>query len=178
MYIKTGTTHDNYIGSIWLGGDELSVIGRKEFGSIMEKASNSIGTEIDFNTSDEFVTKLNSKIDAICKYLSENLSGGKSVVRKSPYMTSHKVIDKLVGEYLESQCCNPTFITDTPSLMSPLAKWHRSEEGLSERFELFCNYHEIINAYTELNDPKVQLEAFMKQADAKDAGDLEAQYVD
>jgi hypothetical protein len=97
MYIKTGITHDNYIGSIWLGGDELSVIGRKEFGSIMEKASNSIGTEIDFNTSDEFVTKLNSKIDAICKYLSENLSGGKSVVRKSPYMTSHKVIDKLVG---------------------------------------------------------------------------------
>jgi len=34
--------------------------------------------------------------------------------------------------------------------MSPLAKWHRSEPGLSERFELFCNYHEIINAYTEL----------------------------
>ena len=45
-------------------------------------------------------------------------------------------------------------------LMSPLAKWHRSEKGLSERFELFCNYHEIINAYTELNDPKVQLECF------------------
>ena len=62
--------------------------------------------------------------------------------------------------------------------MSPLAKWHRSEEGLSERFELFCNYHEIINAYTELNDPKVQLAAFQGQAAAKDAGDLEAQHVD
>lgn len=75
--------------------------------------------------------------------------------------TTARLIDKLVGEYLESQCKNPTFIIDTPSIMSPLAKWHRSEEGLSERFELFCNYHEVINAYTELNDPKVQLAAFM-----------------
>ena len=62
--------------------------------------------------------------------------------------------------------------------MSPLAKWHRSEKGLCERFELFANYHEIINAYTELNDPKVQLAAFQGQAAAKDAGDLEAQHVD
>jgi lysyl-tRNA synthetase class 2 len=62
--------------------------------------------------------------------------------------------------------------------MSPLAKWHRSEEGLTERFELFANFHELINAYTELNDPKVQLEAFMKQADAKASGDIEAQFLD
>ena len=69
--------------------------------------------------------------------------------------TTARLIDKLVGEFLESQCKNPTFITDTPAIMSPLAKWHRSENGLCERFELFANYHEIINAYTELNDPKV-----------------------
>lgn len=95
-----------------------------------------------------------------------------------PPRTTARLIDKLVGEYLESQCKDPTFITDTPVLMSPLAKWHRSEKGLSERFELFCNYHEIINAYTELNDPKVQLECFNKQAEAKKEGDVEAQYVD
>ena len=62
--------------------------------------------------------------------------------------------------------------------MSPLAKWHRSEPGLTERFELFCNFHEIVNAYTELNDPKVQLEAFEKQAKAGKEGDFEAQRVD
>lgn len=62
--------------------------------------------------------------------------------------------------------------------MSPLAKWHRSEKGLVERFELFCNYHELINAYTELNDPKVQLELFQDQAKAKDMGDVEAQAID
>jgi lysyl-tRNA synthetase class 2 len=44
--------------------------------------------------------------------------------------------------------------------MSPLAKWHRTEQGLSERFELFINCHELVNAYTELNDPKVQMEKF------------------
>ena len=74
--------------------------------------------------------------------------------------TTARLIDKLVGHYLESQCKNPTFITNTPQIMSPLAKWHRSEEGLCERFELFINYHELINAYTELNDPKVQLNCF------------------
>jgi lysyl-tRNA synthetase class 2 len=66
-----------------------------------------------------------------------------------------RLIDKLVGELLETDCIDPAFIIDHPQLMSPLAKWHRSEEGLTERFEMFCNKHEVINAYTELNDPKV-----------------------
>ena len=88
--------------------------------------------------------------------------------------TTARLIDKLVGHFLESQCKNPVFIIDTPTIMSPLAKWHRSEPGLSERFELFCNYHELINSYTELNDPKVQLSLFNDQAAAKEAGDLEA----
>jgi lysyl-tRNA synthetase class 2 len=70
------------------------------------------------------------------------------------------LIDKLVGEFIEVNCKNPTFLIDHPQIMSPLAKWHRTEEGLTERFELFINYHEIVNAYTELNDPKVQLEKF------------------
>ena len=73
---------------------------------------------------------------------------------------------------------SPAFIIDTPSIMSPLAKWHRDEEGLTERFELFANKHELINAYTELNDPKVQLEKFQQQAQAKTDGDDEAQGVD
>ena len=76
-----------------------------------------------------------------------------------PRSTS-RLIDKLVGHFVEVNCKNPTFLIDHPQLMSPLAKWHRSQRGLTERFELFCNYHELINAYTELNDPKVQLEAF------------------
>jgi len=92
--------------------------------------------------------------------------------------TTSRLIDKLVGDFIETRCKDPTFIIDHPVIMSPLAKWHRTTKGLTERFELFTNFHEIINAYTELNDPKVQLECFLDQAKAKDAGDLEAQHVD
>lgn len=77
--------------------------------------------------------------------------------------TTARLIDKLVGEYLESQCLNPTYIIDHPQLMSPLAKYHRKTPGLTERFELFIHFHEFVNAYTELNDPKVQFEAFSDQ---------------
>ena len=107
--------------------------------------------------------------DKLCKDRDVECSNPRSTAR---------LIDKLVGEYLESQCISPTFIIDHPKLMSPLAKWHRSEEGLTERFEMFANKFELINAYTELNDPKVQLECFQSQAAAKDAGDDEAQCVD
>jgi len=88
------------------------------------------------------------------------------------------LIDKLVGDFIEVECDNPAFIIDHPQIMSPLAKYHRSEPGLTERFELFVNQHELLNAYTELNDPKVQLEAFQDQAAQKAAGDDEAQCVD
>ena len=62
--------------------------------------------------------------------------------------------------------------------MSPLAKYHRSIPGLTERFELFANYHEMANAYTELNDPFTQKELFLEQLEAKKKGDDEAQGYD
>lgn len=92
--------------------------------------------------------------------------------------TAARLLDKLVGEFLEEKCINPTFICDHPQIMSPLAKWHRSSKGLTERFELFVMKKEIVNAYTELNDPAVQRERFEQQAKDKAAGDDEAQLVD
>ncbi|KAF1569446.1 UNVERIFIED_CONTAM: Lysine--tRNA ligase, partial [Eudyptes robustus] len=62
--------------------------------------------------------------------------------------------------------------------MSPLAKWHRSRKGLTERFELFAVHKEIANAYTELNDAITQKERFEQQAKDKAAGDDEAQLID
>ena len=62
--------------------------------------------------------------------------------------------------------------------MSPLAKWHRSEPGLTERFELFVAKKEICNAYTELNDPMVQRSRFEQQAKDKAQGDDEAMFLD
>lgn len=67
---------------------------------------------------------------------------------------------------------------DHPQLMSPLAKWHRSQANICERFELFINKMEYVNAYTELNDPLVQRALFEQQAEAKAQGDDEANDID
>ena len=99
-------------------------------------------------------------------------------VECKPPHTTARLLDKLVGEFLESTCLSPTFICDHPKIMSPLAKDHRDKPGLTERFELFANYHEMCNAYTELNDPVEQRNRFKSQAAAKDAGDDEAMHVD
>jgi len=96
----------------------------------------------------------------------------------APPRTAARLLDKLVGEYLEEACINPTFITEHPQVMSPLAKWHRSETGLTERFELFVMKKEVCNAYTELNDPMVQRSRFEQQAKDKASGDDEAMFLD
>jgi lysyl-tRNA synthetase class 2 len=92
--------------------------------------------------------------------------------------TFSRLLDKLVGEYLEVNCINPTFICEHPQIMSPLAKGHRSEKGLCERFELFVATKEVCNAFTELNDPVDQRNRFAQQAKDKDMGDDEAQMID
>ncbi|XP_034046389.1 lysine--tRNA ligase isoform X2 [Thalassophryne amazonica] len=92
--------------------------------------------------------------------------------------TTARLLDKLVGDFLEVTCISPTFICDHPQIMSPLAKWHRSQKGLTERFELFVMKKEICNAYTELNDPVRQRELFEQQAKAKAEGDDEAMFID
>lgn len=95
-----------------------------------------------------------------------------------PPQTTARLLDKLVGEFVETQCVNPTFICDHPQIMSPLAKWHRTSPGLTERFELFVNCKEVANAYTELNDPLRQRDLFQQQASAKAQGDDEAMFID
>jgi len=101
----------------------------------------------------------------------------KGVECPSPRTTA-RLLDKLVGDLIEVDFISPTFLTGQPQIMSPLAKWHRSKIGLTERFELFAMRREVCNAYTELNDPMIQRERFEQQAKDKAAGDDEAQMVD
>ncbi|TDZ58376.1 Lysine--tRNA ligase cla4 [Colletotrichum sidae] len=96
----------------------------------------------------------------------------------SPPLTNARMIDKLVGEYIEEQCINPCFIFGHPQVMSPLAKYDRETPGLCERFEAFVCKKEIVNAYTELNDPFEQRLRFEEQANQKAQGDDEAQLID
>ncbi|KAF3771846.1 Lysine--tRNA ligase [Nymphaea thermarum] len=99
-------------------------------------------------------------------------------VKCPPPQTTSRLLDKLVGHFLEEQCVNPMFIINHPEIMSPLAKWHRSKPGLTERFELFVNKHEVCNAYTELNDPVVQRDRFAQQLKDRQSGDDEAMAFD
>ena len=89
-----------------------------------------------------------------------------------------KLIDEIFGEKVEDNLIQPTFITDYPIEMTPLAKKHRSAEGLVERFELFVMGKEIANAYTELNDPIDQRERFEEQLRLAERGDEEAMALD
>lgn len=89
-----------------------------------------------------------------------------------------KLIDEIFGEKVEEHLIQPTYIIDYPIEMTPLAKKHRSVEGLVERFELFVNGKEIANAYTELNDPIDQRERFEDQLKLAQRGDDEAMVLD
>jgi len=93
-------------------------------------------------------------------------------------MGKGKLIDEIFGEKCEGNFIQPTFITDYPVEMSPLTKKHRSEEGLTERFELMVCGKEIANAYSELNDPIDQRERFEEQLKLSEKGDDEAMFID
>ncbi len=89
-----------------------------------------------------------------------------------------KLIDEIFGEKVEPFLLNPTFITDYPVEMSPLAKKHRNKEDLVERFEAICNRKELCNAFSELNDPLDQRTRFESQLELGKRGDEEAMVLD
>ncbi|MGK7396295.1 MAG: lysine--tRNA ligase [Candidatus Cyclobacteriaceae bacterium M3_2C_046] len=99
-------------------------------------------------------------------------------IRIDDSMGKGKIIDEIFGEKCEPYLIQPTFITDYPIEMSPLAKKHRDKEGLVERFEVICNCKEICNAFTELNDPLDQRKRFEEQLELGQRGDEEAMVLD
>ena len=93
-------------------------------------------------------------------------------------MGKGKLIDEIFEEKCEGQLIQPTFITDYPIEMSPLAKKHREHEGLAERFEAICNGKEICNAFSELNDPIDQRARLEEQLALGKRGDEKAMTLD
>ena len=89
-----------------------------------------------------------------------------------------KLVHKAFDERVEHTLWEPTFVMDHPLELSPLARSHRSVDGLVERFELFIAGAEYVDAFTELNDPVDQRRRFEAQAGARAAGDEEAHPID
>ncbi len=99
-------------------------------------------------------------------------------VKIDPKLNWGQIVEAMFEEKVEKTLVNPTHVTDHPMDISPLAKVHRDNPRLVERFETFCNGWEIANAFTELNDPKIQKLRFEEQVAQRDAGDEEAQMMD
>jgi lysyl-tRNA synthetase class 2 len=89
-----------------------------------------------------------------------------------------KLLMELFEALGEARCIQPTFITDFPAELSPLAKARPEDPRYVQRFELYIAGMEVANAYTELNDPREQRRRFEVQVKAREAGDDEAQYLD
>ncbi len=145
---------------------------------------NIAGNDVDFKAPYRRIGIL----DAIKEYAGVDVKGmdeaqlrevcKKLNVEVSPEMGVGKLIDAIVGEYVEKNLIQPTFLIDYPVEMSPLTKRCRYDDSLTERFELFVNGKELANAYSELNDPIDQLERFEEQAKLKAGGDDEAMFID
>ena len=88
------------------------------------------------------------------------------------------MIEEIFKTFVESKLIQPTFVTDFPKEISPLAKSKPGNSKLAERFELFINGDEYANAFTELNDPIDQRERLETQSRLRELGDVEANVVD
>ncbi|MDA1028977.1 MAG: lysine--tRNA ligase [Bacteroidetes bacterium] len=120
-------------------------------------------------TGEDLAGKSREELAAIAKKLG---------VHVDKTMGAGKIIDEVFGEFVEPSMIQPTFITDYPVELSPLAKRHRSKEGLVERFEAICNGKELCNAFSELNDPDDQRARFEEQVALGLRGDTEAMQLD
>lgn len=95
-----------------------------------------------------------------------------------PHMKWGHILAFVFEERVEHKLIQPTHVTDFPVEVSPLAKQHRDDPRLVERFESYINGWELANAFTELNDPTIQYDRFLDQVKAAEAGDEEAQMLD
>ncbi len=129
--------------------------------SMVDELKNKTGLDILAATADEIRTEL--------KNLGVDIKGN---------ISKGKLIDELFEETVQKELIQPTFVTDYPLEISPLAKKHREKEGLVERFEAFVLGREICNAFSELNDPIDQRSRFESQAIARESGDEEAHQID
>jgi len=93
-------------------------------------------------------------------------------------ITRGEIVNELFAKFVEPTLIQPTFVLDYPLELSPLSKQKKDNPELVERFELFINSIELVNAFTELNDPAEQKRRFEEQVAKKEAGNVESHFMD
>ena len=146
---------------VQVGANEINFTGPYERLSMYDSILKYTG--IDVSEMDE------AALRDTCKALKIEIDGS---------MGKGKLVDEIFSAKVEANLIQPTYITDYPIEMTPLAKKHRTKKGLVERFELFVNGKEIANAYSELNDPIDQRERLEEQLVLAGRGDDEAMAMD
>lgn len=122
----------------------------------------------------DFVESLSEKIgDDVLSLPDDELRKVAEKFELNPNAPRHKIIDKLFDNLVGENLVNPTFVIDHPLLLSPLAKKHRNKPERVERFELFVAGMELVNAFSELNDPIDQETRFKNQIKLREEGDTE-----
>ena len=139
--------------------------------------------EIDFSRFEKY-----TMIEVIKKYIDVDISGMNEAqlrnfakelnIEISDNLGYGKIIDEIFGAMCEPNLIQPTFITDYPIEMSPLAKQKNNDPNFVERFELFINGKECANAFSELNDPLEQKKRFQEELEMARRGDPEAMQMD
>lgn len=139
--------------------------------------------EIDFSRFEKY-----TMIEVIKKYTGVDISGMNEAqlrnfakelnIEISDNLGYGKIIDEIFGAMCEPNLIQPTFITDYPIEMSPLAKQKNNDPNFVERFELFINGKECANAFSELNDPLEQKKRFQEELEMARRGDPEAMQTD
>lgn len=169
--------------------NDMMVITESLFATVAEEVTGSStisyqGQEVDLSPPWRRMTLLDSienYADVQVKDASdEELRGICKALRieAEPDAARGQLIDEIFDAKVQHHLVQPTFITDYPIEMSPLAKRHREVPGLTERFEPFICGWEAANAFSELNDPIDQRERFEHQMSLREKGDDEAQVLD
>ncbi|KAI9356807.1 hypothetical protein BD770DRAFT_410999 [Pilaira anomala] len=131
--------------------------------NVVDRLTQELGTPLAFLDKEDALDQL----IALCSTRNIKLSGP---------LTLSRILDKLISEFIEPECIQPTFLYNHPLALSPLAKDAIDQNGqtIAARFELFVGGKEIVNAYEELNDPEEQRKRFKSQLKDRNDGDLEA----